>query len=104
VQDKSQLLRQLQQTIRQLHACDATHLETVHVTESFQGKTIWDGDVEIFETEGHPRVTKFYTWRFKAKDGKDRTAAIPGLRPIRTASDAVRVFIMAENKDAGTIT
>ena len=45
----------LQEAIQKLHGFAATHLETVRVTERFQGQTIWDGDVEIFQLPEHPK-------------------------------------------------
>jgi hypothetical protein len=43
-----------------MHGCDAVYLEPVPVVEEFQGQTIWQGDVEVFELEGHPKATRGY--------------------------------------------
>ena len=42
-------IEELKDVIRHLHGGEATHLESVPVTEKFRGKTIWDGVVEVFE-------------------------------------------------------
>ena len=55
-------IAEIQAAFLKLHGCHATYLETVHVVEEFQGKTIWQGDVEVFELEGHPKATRGYGW------------------------------------------
>ena len=50
-------IEELQQVIRNLHGCESQYVETVPVTETFQGETIWQGDVEVFEIRGHPTAT-----------------------------------------------
>ena len=41
--------------LSQLHNCGATWVKTVPVHEVFQGKTVWQGDVEVFDLYGHPK-------------------------------------------------
>lgn len=55
-------IEELQAAILKLHGCTATYLETVAVTETFQGETIWQGEVEVFEIEGHPKAKRAYAW------------------------------------------
>ena len=38
-------LAELQQAILKLHGAKAEHMESVPVTERFQGQTVWDGVV-----------------------------------------------------------
>ena len=97
MQEKRQLIERLQQVIRQLHQCDAIHLESMPVQESFRGNVIWDGEVEVFATSDHPKVNRIYAWRFIDKEKKERFAAIPALRTIPSASAAVKVFLMTES-------
>src|SRR5262245_66588172 len=52
----------LQRVIVELHCCAAEHFETVHVKETFSGRTIWEGDVEIYKLAGHPRASRCYAW------------------------------------------
>jgi hypothetical protein len=49
-------IQELQDVIRRLHGVDAKHLESVPVKEVFQGRTVWDGIVEVFELRGHPKA------------------------------------------------
>ncbi len=53
---------ELKDTIRRLHGVDSSHVETVAVKESFEGETIWEGEVEVFELYDHPETDKLYAW------------------------------------------
>ena len=50
------------------HHCDATHLETVPVIETFNGRPVWEGDVEVFQIHGHPKAKRGYGWGFREGD------------------------------------
>jgi hypothetical protein len=45
---KQDYLAGLREAIRNMHQCESTWLETVPVHEVFRGKTVWQGDVEVF--------------------------------------------------------
>jgi hypothetical protein len=32
------------------------------MAEKFQGKVIWDGNVEVFELSEHPKAKRVYAW------------------------------------------
>jgi hypothetical protein len=49
--------KRLQQALRDLHGLESDHLTSVEVLETFEGKTVWEGDVEVFRVRGHPQVT-----------------------------------------------
>jgi len=38
------------------------------VKESFQGKTVWDGIVEVFDLKGHPTAFRIYAWAHDTDD------------------------------------
>jgi len=52
----SDYIAEIQSVFLKLHGCDATYVETVPVVEEFQGETIWQGDVEVFDLSGHPKA------------------------------------------------
>ncbi|HEY0455722.1 MAG TPA: hypothetical protein VGE41_05070 [Verrucomicrobiae bacterium] len=93
-------LEDLRKTIQRLHGCDAKHLETVPVQESFRGKVTWEGDVEIFRTLDHPKAKQCFAWLQRMSNGSERYVAILGTSWIRTPAQAVQAFIMS---DSGTI-
>lgn len=88
----------LQNAIQKLHGCASEHLETVRVTERFQGATVWEGDVEIFRLPEHPTVEQVFAWAYKESDDKPDWKAITVLSvpPITTPRKAVQAYIASE--------
>ncbi len=58
-------LRLLAMTFRDLHTCEAKHIEIVLVHERFQGKTVWEGEVEVFALAGHKKAERGYAWAYE---------------------------------------
>ena len=52
----------LTEVFNKVHACEAKHVETVPVIERWQGKTVWEGEVEVFALSGHPKASRGYAW------------------------------------------
>ena len=95
-------IAELQAAILNLHGCEATYLETVSVTEEFQGETVWQGEVEVFETHDHPKAKRIYAWGHATgeDDQARRYVAVLDLPPVNSPQSAVRAAIMQEIKDA----
>jgi hypothetical protein len=91
-------IERLKKTVRDLHGSDSTHLLSVPVHEAFQGKVVWDGDVEVFLLSDHPHAKQAYAWSYRNDAGELRNVAILGAPPIKTAVDAVRAFLVAESQ------
>lgn len=93
---------QLIQAIKRLHGYKATYLETVPVKEVFQGQTVWEGDVEVFEIKNpRSRAKRCYAWAHNIDDPHaKRFVAVLELPPVKDAQTAVQAAIMAEIKDA----
>jgi hypothetical protein len=92
---------QLAQGIKRLHGCKATHVETVPVVEEFQGKVIWQGEVEVFSVN-HRRTKRAYAWAHDHGDGGNRknVVAVLELPPVNSPQTAVQAAIMSEIKNA----
>jgi hypothetical protein len=87
---------ELQNAIRKMHGCDSKFVETVPVRETFQGKTVWEGDVQVFELIGHPKAKRVYAWSFLNEDsGKRRYVTVLGDGPVVSAQKAVQTYIVA---------
>jgi hypothetical protein len=95
-------IAELQAAFLKLHGCDAVYLETVPVVEEFQGKTIWQGDVEVFELEGHPKATRGYGWGHVTGEHNQgrRYFTILELPPVDSPQTAVKAAIMSEIQNA----
>jgi hypothetical protein len=85
----------LQDTIRHMHGCESTWVEAVPVTERFNGKLVWEGEVQVFELVGHPKAKHAYAWSHETDGGKRRFVAVLGLGPVVDAVTAVRASIAA---------
>ncbi len=91
-------LDDLRSVIRRLHGVEATHVESVPVKETYQGKTVWDGTVEVFEVKGHPKTTKIYAWAHDTDNPKKpkRHVTVLHSEPILSAEAAVKAVIVQE--------
>ena len=103
VESKQDYLAKLKTAIQHLHKCGATYRASVPVHEVFQGKTVWQGDVEIFALHRHPKAKHCYAWSHLdgAKDERTRFVAVLEIPPVVSAETAVRVQIVADAKKTG---
>jgi hypothetical protein len=91
-------IERLQMVIRHLHKCDAEHVGTEPVLETFKGQTVWEGDVEVFDVTGHPRAKRAYAWSVDEGTSQERFTAVLEIPPVKSALDAVKVSIVADAK------
>jgi hypothetical protein len=100
----TEYIQELRDVIRRLHGAEATHLESVPVTETFQGKTVWKGIVEVFELHEHPTANKVYAWAHDTDDPEKprRHVTVLHSHPVSSARDAVRAAIVQEFRSLGT--
>jgi hypothetical protein len=97
----SDYIAELQAVFMKLHNCDADYVETVPVVEEFQGETIFQGDVEVFDIRGHPKATRGYGWGYVTTDGGGRRYfTVLELPPVDSPQTAVKAAIMSEIKNA----
>jgi hypothetical protein len=93
---------ELQDVIRNLHGAESKHLESVSVKETFQGKTVWEGVVEVFELIGHPKAKRAYAWAHDGERPKESSVAVLHIAPITSATEAVRAALIQEFRSLGT--
>jgi hypothetical protein len=90
---------ELKKAVEQLHNCTAQFIETIPVLESFQGKTVWEGIVFVFEINGHPQATKCYAWSSPIEGStKRRYYAVLHVPPVDSPEKAVRASIIYDHK------
>jgi hypothetical protein len=87
----------LQVTISHLHKCGALWRATVPVHEVFQGKTLWQGDVEVFDLTGHPKAKRCYGWSYGEPE---EFITILELPPVDSPESAVKVGVAYQVKKA----
>ncbi len=84
-----------------LHEGQATFDHDVAVIEQFDGATVWEGVVSVFNLEGHPDTDTCYTWSEPVKcSDKRRFFAVLKVPPVDSPEAAVRASIMADHKAA----
>jgi len=99
----SDYIARLQTAIQHLHNCAARYRNTVQVHEVFRGQTVWKGEVEVFDLEGHPKASRCYGWSHPTgKDDKDeRFVTVLEILPVCSAETAVRASIVSDSKSEG---
>jgi len=70
----------------------------VPVHETFQGQTVWNGDVEVFKVN-HPEADAAYAW--STSEGK--FTAVPGIPPAADPLKAVHVSICGGREEMEAI-
>jgi hypothetical protein len=88
-------IERLQVLIHDLHGTHSKWLKSIYVFESYQGKTVWEGDVELFELTNHPTAKRCYAWSNQDPESQPMTPVLE-LPPVNNASDAVKVYIVTQ--------
>jgi hypothetical protein len=91
-------IAELQDIIRRLHGVESKHIESVAVKEVFEGKTIWEGVVEVFDLKVHPKTDRVYAWSHDTDDPNKpkRHVTVLHIHPVTSPILAVRAAIVQE--------
>ena len=98
--DTANYLKTLQAAIQKTYGRKARHVESVPIQESFQGKVVWKGVVEVFDLVEHSLAKRAYAWGHAARDtgNEVQIVTILGVSPIDSPLKAVQVSILADVK------
>jgi hypothetical protein len=93
---------ELKTVIHKLHGAKATHRVSVPVREFWQGETVWDGIVEVFDLHDHPKANTAYAWLHDTGDPNKPIQHVTVLHipPVVSPITAVRAFIAQEFRNA----
>ncbi|MEQ1762831.1 MAG: hypothetical protein ABL984_06740 [Pyrinomonadaceae bacterium] len=94
----NEYIDELRGVIKRLHDCEAVYLETVPVTEAFQGKTVWQGEVEVFTVQ-HPKASRCYAWAYETDTGGKRFMAVLEIPPVDSPQTAVKAAIVSDARE-----
>ncbi len=86
----------LRDAIRDLHGCESRWVEAVPVTETFEGETVWEGVVQVFDLIDHPKAKRAYAWSHETDEGKRRYVAVLHSGGIDSPVNAVKAAIVAD--------
>ena len=88
----------LQQVIRNVHGCESSHLETIHVLETYEGQTVWEGDVEVFELQDAFNGRRCFAWGCVDEHPRKqrRYITVMAAPNVQTAEEAVRASLTSD--------
>ena len=91
-------IEELQEVIRKLHGSESTHVETVPIKETWQGETVWEGDVEVFDLHDHPDTSRVYAWAHDTDDPSNprRHVTVLHIPPATSPRKAVQASIVSD--------
>jgi hypothetical protein len=90
---------ELKAAIESQHGGKAILAAVEHVRWVVEGKTLWEGEIHVFDLENHPEATMAYAWSSSVDGGERRRLhAVLHLDGIQSPLDAVRAAIVAERK------
>jgi len=91
-------IEELRDVIRRHHEADSTHVASVPIKETFQGQTVWEGVVEVFDLIGHPTASRLYAWTHATDDPESPKRHVTVLHAESVTSPllAVRAAIIQE--------
>ena len=90
----------LQDAIRNLHGCESRFVESVTVTETHEGRTVWDGVVQVFDLIDHPEATRCYVWSHAVDDSENRRfVAVLHQPPVDSPEAAVRAAVVSQFRE-----
>ena len=97
-------IEELKDVIRRLHGVESDHVQSVPVKETFKGKTVWEGIVEVFDLRNHAAAARIYAWAHDTDDPKrpKRHVTVLHVEPVTSAAKAVRAAIIQEFRERGT--
>ena len=94
-------IEELQDVIRLLHNAEPIHVETVPIKETWQGQTVWEGEVEVFDLEGHPKTHRVYAWAHETEDVDHprRHVTVLHIPPATSPRKAVQASIVSDYRE-----
>jgi hypothetical protein len=91
-------IEELIEVIRKKHGVGSTHRHSVPVKEVLNGKTIWEGVVEVFDLDGHQQANRAYAWSHESDNPEKpwRSITVLHVPPAISAETAVRASVLRE--------
>jgi len=91
----SERIDKLRAAIETMHHCKARHVGSKPVIDLFRGEVAWDGVVETFDIEGHPKAKRCYAWSL-LENGQPQYTTVLEIPPVNSEESAVEVAITAK--------
>jgi hypothetical protein len=81
------------------HGGRATFVQSVPVSESFDGAPVWDGVVHVFDLASNPNAVRAYAWSSPVERSDKRRFFAATHGAFKSPVDAVRAAIVAEHRE-----
>jgi hypothetical protein len=94
----SEPIEKLRAAVETMHHCTARHVASEPVIELFNGEVAWDGVVEAFDIQGHPKARRCYAWSYE-EGGETQYVTVLEIPPVDSAETAVKVAIVAKGRE-----
>ncbi len=91
----------LQEAIKNMHGCSSDWVRSVPVHEMFNGQTVWQGEVQVFQVFLHPKTDRCYAWSYATEGTRRRFVAVLEIGPVIDAVTAVRAVIASDARRGG---
>ena len=88
-------IERLKELIEQEYKTTANHVETVPVLETFEGETIWDGEVEVFDVPEFPNADRVFAWAYDDDNGEQQVT-VAQIPPAISPENAVKAYIVSQ--------
>src|SRR5438552_1262872 len=95
---QSDRIKALQDAIFNTHGCKSKYIESVPVTEMFNDKRAWTGEVGVFDLIGHRTAKRAYAWNYHENKESKATVVLES-GPVNSAQSAVKVAIAAKARE-----
>ena len=94
-------IEELQEAIRHRYNVEPIYVETVPVHEQFQGQTVWEGEVEVFDLPALTDANRVYAWAYETDqvDEPKRTVTVLHVPPVTSPELAVRAAIIKDYRE-----
>jgi hypothetical protein len=87
---------------RRLHGVESSHIESVPIKETLQGRTLGKEFVEVFELKNHPSASRLYGWPYETDNPKKpKHITVLHMGPITSPLLAVHAAIVEEFRNLG---
>lgn len=94
-------IEELQDAIRHLYHVEPVYVETVPVKETWEGQTVWEGEVEVFDLPDLTEADRIYAWAYETGnvDQPKRTVTVLHVPPVTSPEKAVRASIVKDYRE-----
>jgi len=85
-------IQALHDTVTRSFGCECSHSGSSRVTEYYEGRMVFEGQIETFTLSDHPATDEAFAWGFD-NGAEPQYVAVLKVPPIHDPSDAVRAAI-----------